>query len=57
MGSLQKEDRNVYAKQLARNVVMKAGIEVTDKIEMIIGGIIEAVCILLPHGVEPDIKE
>ena len=54
IGELAKEDRNAYAKQVARKFIAKAGIEVTDKIEMIISGIIEAVCILLPHGVTPE---
>ncbi|MBQ7845475.1 MAG: hypothetical protein IJ392_04915 [Clostridia bacterium] len=50
MGDLEKEKRNEYAKTLAKETLEKANIEVTPQIEMIIGGIIEAVCILLPHG-------
>lgn len=53
MGQISKEERNKYAKQLARKMVVQAGFEVTDQIEKIIDGIIEATCLLLPHGVEP----
>lgn len=53
MGQIEKEERNEYAKQLARKMVEQAGFEVTEQIEKIIDGIIEATCLLLPHGVEP----
>ncbi len=38
----------------AQQVLEKAGVEITDQIRMIVDGIIEIVCILLPHGVEPE---
>ena len=53
MGDLEKEKRNEYAKTLAKETLEKANIEITPQIEMIIGGIIEVVCILLPHGQTP----
>ena len=49
MGNLEKDERNAYAKKLVQETLAKAGIEVTPQIELIIGGVIEAVCILLPH--------
>lgn len=53
MGEIAKDQRNPYAKQLAKKIVVQAGFEVTEQIEKIIDGIIEVTCILLPHGVEP----
>ena len=49
MGNLEKDERNAYAKKLVKETLAKAGIEVTPQVELIIGGVIEAVCILLPH--------
>lgn len=54
MGELSREDRNPYAKSLARQVLVMAGIEVTPQIEAIISGVIEMTCMVLPHGVEPE---
>lgn len=56
MGELSREDRNPYAKSLARQVLVMAGIEVTPQIEAIISGVIEMTCMVLPHGVEPEGK-
>lgn len=53
MGDLEKEERNIYAKQLAHAILNDSGIEITKQIEVIINGIIEVVCVLLPHGVKP----
>lgn len=53
MGQIAKDDRNAYAKELARKMVRQAGFEITVQIEQIIDGIIEVTCMLLPHGVEP----
>lgn len=53
LGELPKEERNAYAKEIAAEVLTKAGIEVTDQIQMIIDGAIEMVCMLMPHGVVP----
>ena len=49
MGNLDKEDRNAFAKGLVKDTLAKAGIEVTPQIELIVAGVIEAVCIVLPH--------
>lgn len=57
MGELEREERNPYAKTLARNVLEKAGITVTAQVEAIINGVIEMTCMVLPHGVEPEEKE
>lgn len=50
MGNLDKDERNAYAKKLVKETLAKAGIEVTPQIEMIVSGVIEAVCIVLPHA-------
>lgn len=57
MGELGREERNPYAKTLARNVLEKAGITVTAQVEAIINGVIEMTCMVLPHGVKPEEKE
>ena len=49
MGNLDKDERNAYAKKLVKETLSKAGIEITPQVEMIVSGIIEAVCIVLPH--------
>lgn len=53
IGQLPKEERNAYAKKLTAEVLEKAGIEVTEQIQMIIDGAIEMVCMLMPHNVVP----
>jgi len=53
MGQIAKEQRNEYAKSLARKMINHAGFEMTEQIEKIVEGIIEVTCMLLPHGVEP----
>ena len=57
LGNLEKEERNTYAKKLVKETLAKAGIEITPQIEMIVGGIIEAVCIILPHNQKPNEEE
>ena len=49
LGNLAKEERNAYAKSLVKETLDKAGIEITPQISMIVDGIIEAVCMVLPH--------
>lgn len=53
MGNLDKDDRNAFAKALVRETLSKAGIAVTPQVEAIIAGVIEAVCIVLPHEKKP----
>lgn len=50
MGNLEADERNAFAKKLVKETLEKAGINVTPQIELIIGGIIEAACMVLPHG-------
>lgn len=57
MGTLTREERNPYAKALAREVLEKAGIAITERIEAIVNGVIEMTCMVLPHGVEPQVQE
>lgn len=54
MGNLEKEDRNAFAKNLVKETLGKAGITVTPQVEAIIAGVIEAVCIVLPHNSKPE---
>lgn len=49
IGNLDKDERNTYAKKLIKETLSKAGIAITPQIEMIVSGIIEAVCMVLPH--------
>ena len=49
IGNIEKEDRNAFAKALVKDTLNKAGITITPQVEAIIAGIIEAVCIVLPH--------
>lgn len=49
MGNLEKDERNAYAKKLVKETLDKAGIEITPQVELIVAGVIEAVCIVLPH--------
>ena len=55
MGNLEKDERNAYAKKLVKETLSKAGIDITPQIDMIVSGIIEAVCIVLPHNTETPI--
>lgn len=57
MGNLAKEERNAYAKSLVKEALGKAGIEITSQIAMIIDGVIEAVCIILPHEKKEPVDE
>ena len=57
MGQLTREERNPYAKQLAREILEKAGIEITAQVEAIINGVIEMTCMVLPHGLKPQVQE
>ena len=54
MGNLEKEDRNPYAKALVRETLSKAGIAVTPQVSIIVDGVIEAVCMVLPHAKKPE---
>lgn len=57
MGNLDKDERNAYAKKLVKETLSKAGIEITPQVEIIVSGIIEAVCIVLPHEKKDDEEE
>ena len=50
IGNIEKEDRNAFAKTQVKDTLNKAGITITPQVEAIIAGIIEAVCIVLPHN-------
>ena len=53
MNQLPKEERNKYAQELIVGVLKEAGVEVTEQVQQIIDGCIAAVCMLMPHGLEP----
>ena len=52
-GSLDKEQRNFYAKNYIAGILEKASIEPNSNINSIVDGVIAFVCYLLPHGQEP----
>lgn len=54
LGNLEREDRNKFAKALVKDTLIKAGITMTSQIELIVAGVIEAVCIVLPHENMPE---
>lgn len=56
MGQLPKDERNKYAQLLVSDVLKKAGIEVTEQVQTIIDGGIEVMCMILPHGKEPEVE-
>lgn len=57
MGNLTKEERNPYAKALVKETLTNAGIEITPQIAMIVDGVIEAVCFVLPHASKKENEE
>ena len=57
MGNLTKEERNPYAKALVKKTLTNAGIEITPQIAMIVDGVIEAVCFVLPHASKNENEE
>lgn len=52
-GTLDKEQRNLYAKNYISGILEKAKIESNGNINNIVDGVIAFVCYLLPHGQEP----
>lgn len=58
-GALDKEQRNIYAKNYISVVLEKAGVDITENINNIVDGVIAFVCYLLPHGQTPkeDVEE
>ena len=49
-GTLDKEQRNLYAKNYISDILEKAKIEPNGNINSIVDGVIAFVCYLLPHG-------
>ena len=54
IGNLNKEDRNTFAKNLVKDTLRRAGIEITDQVSAVIDGAIEAACIVFPHEPKPE---
>lgn len=52
-GTLDKEQRNAYAKNYIAGILEKAKIIPDANINSIVDGVIAFVCYLLPHGQEP----
>lgn len=50
-GNIDKEQRNMYAKEYISEILEQAGICVTQEVEDIINGAIALTCALLPHEV------
>ena len=56
-GSLAATGKGHLTDTTIREVLEKAGIAVTPQIEAIISGVIEMTCMVLPHGLEPQVQE
>lgn len=52
-GTIDKEQRNAYAKNYIAGILEKAKIPADNNINLIIDGVIAFVCYLLPHGNTP----
>lgn len=52
-GTIDKEQRNAYAKNYIAGILEKAKIPVDNNINLIVDGVIAFVCYLLPHGQQP----
>ena len=52
-GTIDKEQRNAYAKNYIAGILEKAKIPVDNNINSIVDGVIAFVCYLLPHGNTP----
>lgn len=56
-GTIDKKQRNIYAKNYIAGILEKAKIPVDNNINMIVDGTIAFVCYLLPHGQHPKVEE
>lgn len=56
-GTIDKEQRNAYAKNYIAGILEKAKIPVDNNINSIVDGTIAFVCYLLPHGNTPAITD
>lgn len=52
-GTIDKEQRNAYAKNYIAGILEKAKIPADNNINLIVDGVIAFVCYLLPHGNAP----
>lgn len=52
-GTIDKEQRNAYAKNYIAGILEKAKIPIDNNINMIVDGMVAFVCYLLPHGQHP----
>lgn len=50
-GNIDKEQRNIYAKNYISEILEQAGIPITESVEHMIDGAIALTCALLPHEV------
>ena len=56
-GTIDKEQRNAYAKNYIAGILEKAKIPVDNNINLIVDGVIAFVCYLLPHGNAPALTD
>lgn len=56
-GTIDKEQRNAYAKNYIAGILEKAKIPADNNINLIIDGVIAFVCYLLPHGNTPVVTD
>lgn len=56
-GTIDKEQRNTYAKNYIAGILEKAKITVDDNINAVVDGTVAFVCYLLPHGQKPALTD
>lgn len=56
-GTIDKEQRNAYAKNYIAGILEKAKIPADNNINSIVDGVIAFVCYLLPHGNAPVVTD
>lgn len=56
-GTIDKEQRNAYAKNYIAGILEKAKIPIDNNINMIVDGTVAFVCYLLPHGQHPETEK
>lgn len=56
-GTIDKEQRNAYAKNYIAGILEKAKIPIDNNINMIVDGTVAFVCYLLPHDQHPETEK
>lgn len=56
-GELDKEQRNMHAKDYIADVLLDANIQINSNISAMIDGFIAVACAVLPHGQTPEVED